>query len=163
MSRCILCPSKLPITTNVQGQPAAARNLGIRKTREPPLGLTDLLGGVCFQEPFKGQTTIDSPTDNQWDVVVCCSVIERPSSIKPHVDSCFLSSLFERHDVVGLTIEVVPVPIRRHAIVVDGHDLYELRWDNGACCGVRWLPTDHVRSRCDGNTEKDARKKAEKE
>ena len=36
------------IADNVQGKLAAAKNLGIRKTRRPPLGLTDLLGGVRF-------------------------------------------------------------------------------------------------------------------
>ena len=32
---------------NVQGKPAAAKTVGRQNTRDPPLGLTDLLGVVC--------------------------------------------------------------------------------------------------------------------
>ena len=39
------------VIPNVQGKPAAAKTAGRQKTRDPPLGLTDLLGGCSFPVP----------------------------------------------------------------------------------------------------------------
>ena len=60
-----------PFPPNVQGKPAAAKTVGRQKTRDPPLGLTDLLGGCSFAvpKPFGRQTTFNSPTDHQPAVV----------------------------------------------------------------------------------------------